>query len=449
MQAAEHLPGTAQSHWLSLLRRELDNLRCALREWIDRADFDHAAHMATALTNFWVSCGLLSEGQTWFNSVLALRTPASLTKADEQTILRYARVLGDASVPALLRGALSETRDYLNAALSLVNRLGNTERAVRIIAGLGVIDMIEGRYADAVTKIEHALGHLREEGPSAQSGMALYNLGVIAGWQGDAPRMTMRLTEAYEMNAQIGNQSGAAQALALHAYFLIPGGALTQAQTLCDQSLQLSHSVDDEACVAIGTGVLARMALTQGRMADAAEHFASALRTLSEQGRQEFCLYCLEGLAQIAAMTQQPQRAARLFGSVEGIRKRTGIAEPLSERERNLSAIALAQNVMGQTAYAMAVADGRAMNFAQAVAARIRRRRSGSRPCVRLSIHCGDGRHRWGQQSTLPGVRSAMAFAPTKPRVGSFASSGSKLPNAVRSRIFTSIIGFCRNRPNG
>ena len=149
---------------------------------------------------------------------------------------------------------------------------------------------------------------------------------------------------------------------------LLCSASPTQAQTLRDQSLQLSRSVDDEACIAIGLGVQARMALTQGHMADAADQFASALRTLSEQGRQEFCLYCLEGLAQIAAMTHQPERAARLLGAVEGVRKRTGIVEPPSERERNQSAITLAQNALGQVAYEQAVAAGQAMSFAQAVA---------------------------------------------------------------------------------
>ena len=352
----------------SLLQQELDNVRHALRYWVDHAEFDPAARMANALTNFWLGCGLLSEGQAWFDAVLALHTPASLLLANETVVLQYAATLSNASVPAFSRGALREARRYLEEALPLANPLNNAERSVRVLANIGVIDMVEGHYADALPKLDHALAHMLEDGPSILAALMLYNLGVIAGWQGDTPRMKMRLTEAYEMNEHLGHPSGSAQALAMRAYFLVAAGEMAEAQALCARSLQLSRNLGDESVIAIGLGVLGQIELTRGNLADAAEHLSSALQTFREHGRQELGLYCLEALAQVAVLTQQPERAARLLGAVQGIRNRTGIAEPLSEHMRNQSVRELAQAQLASAAFTHAIAEGQAMSFAEVVA---------------------------------------------------------------------------------
>jgi predicted ATPase/DNA-binding XRE family transcriptional regulator len=360
---AEHF--AAQAGGPAVWRDDVDNLRCALHFWVNSREFEPAACMLNALAPVWVRWGLLGEGSNWFDAVLSLG-PFDTAHAPTQTLL--ANTLDNAAMPAMLRGALSDAQRYLETALRLWQQMGHAHNLAQTRGNLGVIAMVAGHYDEAVLKLEQALAHWLQAGSSHQAAVILYNLGVIAGWQGATVHMAQRFTEAFEMYQSLNNRNGAAQVLALHAYFLVAAGELPRAEALCAQSLALSRRLNDEFQIAVGTGVSARIALTKGKTEEARILFADALRVFSEQGRQEFGLYCLEGLAHIAAITQQPERAAHLLAAVSGIRLRTGIAEPASERERNRSALNQAQGMLESEVYERICAEGSGMSFDQTAA---------------------------------------------------------------------------------
>src|SRR5262245_23102006 len=67
------------------LEYEFDNLRAALRWWIELRDVEHAIRQACALFHVWYMRGYLTEGQTWLQEILALHSapcnPASRRRA--------------------------------------------------------------------------------------------------------------------------------------------------------------------------------------------------------------------------------------------------------------------------------------------------------------------------------------------------------------------------------
>jgi hypothetical protein len=57
---------------LDQLEGELDNLRAALRWWIEAQDAERALHQAAALFRIWYLRGSLTEGRAWVEEVLGL-----------------------------------------------------------------------------------------------------------------------------------------------------------------------------------------------------------------------------------------------------------------------------------------------------------------------------------------------------------------------------------------
>lgn len=75
---------------------------------------------------------------------------------------------------------------------------------------------------------------------------------------------------------------------------------------------------------------------------------------------------CLRDLAFLAGEGAEPGRAVRLFAAAEAIQEQMGAILPESMRSRMRQALAAAQTQLGETAFADAWAEGRAMSLAEA-----------------------------------------------------------------------------------
>ncbi|WP_344335834.1 ATP-binding protein, partial [Kitasatospora putterlickiae] len=64
--------GPAQLHWLTVLEREHDNIRTALRRAVDRRDEDEALVLALGMSWYWALRGFSQEARRWYEAVLAI-----------------------------------------------------------------------------------------------------------------------------------------------------------------------------------------------------------------------------------------------------------------------------------------------------------------------------------------------------------------------------------------
>jgi hypothetical protein len=81
------------------------------------------------------------------------------------------------------------------------------------------------------------------------------------------------------------------------------------------------------------------------------------------------CLaWCLAGLGSVAALDEQPARAARLWGGAERLRQVLGRRTAPAARATYERAMAVARAQIGEDAFAAAWAAGRAMSIEQASA---------------------------------------------------------------------------------
>ena len=113
---------------------------------------------------------------------------------------------------------------------------------------------------------------------------------------------------------------------------------------------------------------LGEAALGLGRPDEAERWLRQALiisRLLSDQAS---IAWCLAGMGTTAALDEEPERAARLWGAAERLRQAIGCRPAPAARVIYERAIALARGQLSEDAYAGAWAAGSALTVEQALA---------------------------------------------------------------------------------
>ncbi len=245
--------------------------------------------------------------------------------------------------------------------------------------------------------------------PAPVRAKALHAAGVVAFWQGDRERATAALTEALALFRAAGDDDGAAFALNRLGTLALHAGDAALADTRFAEAGALIRAVGNEDGIAALEGQLGYAALLRGDHARAAAHLEAALaryrrlgsklgtgrvlihlgRGLTEQGEAARALpllrealdcdretgnrwylaEALEAVAATAARLGEPDRAARLWGAAAALREVIGAPVPPPDRAGHDEAVAGVRALLGDDAFAAAVAAGRALAPEEAAAA--------------------------------------------------------------------------------
>src|SRR5207249_10234786 len=88
-----------------------------------------------------------------------------------------------------------------------------------------------------------------------------------------------------------------------------------------------------------------------------------------ELGHKRGIVQNLEGLAAVAVAQAQSERAARLFGTAEGLREAIGAPLPPADRAEHDRSVAAVRTALGEAAFAAAWAAGRGLSLEDALRA--------------------------------------------------------------------------------
>jgi hypothetical protein len=158
----------------------------------------------------------------------------------------------------------------------------------------------------------------------------------------------------------VGDKNGLAIALGFLGTVARTQGDDGRAQALYEESLRLHRDIGAKWETATILSCLGTMAHEQGDDGRATALYEESLALRRELGDKRGLAECLEGLAGVAVAQQQLERAARLLSAAETLREATGA--PLSSRERvrydrDVSAMRAG---LGEAAFAVAWAAGKA-----------------------------------------------------------------------------------------
>ena len=196
---------------------------------------------------------------------------------------------------------------------------------------------------------------------------SLLALGAAWCFCGDTAQEAACITESLPLLREAGTTRTVAEALAELGDTRSLEGDAAGAVLLLDEALELNRRIDYPWGVAMTLGQRAHAARLLGDLSFAASLFAESIAVAGEIGVTRIVLGAVAGLAGVALARGQPERAVRLLGTVEAVREASGIGR-IAHALHAERITAEAQARLGESAFAVAWQEGRALSFADALA---------------------------------------------------------------------------------
>lgn len=320
-RAEPELMGLRQAAWLKQLHLEHDNLRAALDWCLLPAQLseqpDRAADFATALSWFWVKRGLFTEGRQWLDRVVDMAPESS---------------------PAL---------------------------RARACAALANMTFFQGDPAGTATYATNSVALGREAGDLFTVAFALGLLTLAAAEAGDVGLALRLAGDCRAAAIASGNPWTAGPALYVLGFLAVRAGDYDEASRLCEEGWRAS--IGDPWASSIHVSCLVGLRVVQGRHAEANALGVEVLALCRDIDDPIRAAWSFVGVAAAHAVQGRPLRAARLWAASEQLLDSAAASLPSTHRwirDRHLEGVRAA---LGDAAFQVASAEGRAMSMRQAI----------------------------------------------------------------------------------
>jgi predicted ATPase/DNA-binding CsgD family transcriptional regulator len=264
------------------------------------------------------SLGELGWNKYWQNDLAAARTLL------EESIV-IAREVSDKRILAyLLRylGWLSDMQSDFDGAFLLVKEsevlcreLGDKHGLADTLTALSRIVLYQGNPTQAEVLVQESLMLARDLHNKPDIADALYYLASSAEYQGEYGQAEALAREHLVLARELGDKYRIARALSSLGEYALYQGDFSRATTFLEECLTLTKELGFKLNIALVLSLLGEFRLLQGDVVQATALHTEGLALAREVGSKFLIGYHLVGLAKVAAVEAQPERAARLFGA--------------------------------------------------------------------------------------------------------------------------------------
>lgn len=322
--AEPELDGPDQRVWLAQLQTEYGNLRTALSWAAKQPAPEMELRLVGALASFWHGRGFYSEGRSAISRALS-------RAANAPTALR-AKLLGGAGVLAAAQSEYSLAATYHQKALELYHEVDDKRGVATCLRHLGTQSGNRGDYTEAISLTQQSLACFQALGDTAGLAAAYNNLGVWAREQGAFKAAADAYIESLALYRRLRHTSRMALTLSNLGEVIHDLGEAERAIGYLNESITLYESLNDSWGQALNLHLLGRFASDREDLAVAETHYRESLALWLRLGNRRRIALSLEGLAGVAALQPDAERAARLWGAAEALREE--IDCPLSPTDR-------------------------------------------------------------------------------------------------------------------
>ena len=362
--------GSNPTPWMERLDQELDNLRAVLA-WSQSTagGAEIGLRIAGALRKFWEVRGYFTEVRERLAALL------SLPEAKKPTVAR-ALALSAAARTVWAQADFAEAHSLYQESLAIGRELGDKQAMTSSLNGLGLVALWQGDYVAARDYHQECLTIARELGDKGAIAGQLGNLGIAISCLGDHDAARSLNEEALALYRELGDKDGITNAArSLGATLLRAGNynearALLEARTLLEESVSLLvEEVGDERSLIGSLNILALIVYHQGDYDRAEALYKDALKRARGLGTRQWMGVGLIGLAELARVRGQPERAARLFGASRALYDAVRFHDPFGlDRTRLDAGVSDVRAMLDEASFAAAWAEARAMSLEQAIA---------------------------------------------------------------------------------
>jgi predicted ATPase len=256
----------------------------------------------------------------------------SITTRSDELSVRLAIVGAWFTIP------WSEWRGMLETALAY-EAVSTPEQRVKVRGRAAAMAKETGDFPRAEELSKESLVNARATGDRRAEASALANLADVAAIEGDLDRAR----ELYELELELLDLLGDEQWITAVRHVLgeieLAANRLDEAGRLFDEALAAARRQGDDRLAAKILHGRGDLELTRGRLDHAAEAYRDSARLAQPFEDTKSAIYCLAGLAAVAASYGQIARSGRLWGAAEGIADAEGLPIQAGDRTRYERAI--------------------------------------------------------------------------------------------------------------
>jgi predicted ATPase len=318
-RADRPLRGAGQGEWVERLDAEAGNLATGVRWYLAR-DPGPLPHLFRVLYLFWVTRGLAREARSWIGQLL----PAAGT-LDPQARAELAWAAAMISLEAGDDTAAAVARQRLAPLLA-----GIQDPFLHAVSQLAMALTlpITGDFDGALREAAVALEELRGQDEPVYTAIAAFTAGSLETVLGRYDDALRHLREARDLAERVGGNWFTAGAEARLGTLAVLQGRLDEARALLAEALDLSLTARSTQLVTL----------------------------------------CLTGYARLALADGDPERAARLQGAAEGLRRRVGLSAWPHAQRLEAELVAQVRQRLGAARFDQAYSAGSGLTQQQAVA---------------------------------------------------------------------------------
>jgi non-specific serine/threonine protein kinase len=222
---------------------------------------------------------------------------------------------------------------------------------------------------EAIAQLEESLRIWEELGDRWGAAASADVLAKQLNGQGEYGRAADFAARAILVFADTGDTVWLADVVAELGVAAFGRGRIDEARPRIEQALSLARRAGDGYGIALTLSLLAMVAGESGDVTGAAAACRESLDAWTQVGMKEGVTGALAGVATLAATLGRQELAARLFGAADHLAAAIGYRLPLPQRDVVDRARAAVRHALGDAGYDAALAAGRGLSPADAVAA--------------------------------------------------------------------------------
>jgi predicted ATPase/class 3 adenylate cyclase len=346
------MEGPEEAQWTRQLEQAHDDMRAAIARALEGGvDPILSVRLEVALMGFWLLRGYVSEGRNYVRASLAL--PA--VQASE---VAHGHALYVGAALADSQGFHAEAQRMLSECLALRRKLDNSFDLAATLSTRAVVLLHAGQTAEARSDESEAVAIFRELEHRVGEAMGLLHLGQIDAYVGNDDDARRYFEQGTSIAREIGYAEVEGECELMLGQLELNAGDLDGAVARFERSLEVCRESDEKRGQAVATWWLGKVDLRRGDLDSARLRLNGALHAFHTFEMNAELIGCLEDFGELISMAGAIDKAVGLIGAAASLRERLGLPRPPRAEAHWTRIVTLIKELAGDQVFQASFAKG-------------------------------------------------------------------------------------------